>query len=307
MNRFTKAGVACVAITVATASMVVSAQAGRNWLRSSHAAPSVAGFGGGGVGPCYFRADLGYSWDREPDVKWPVTSTTRTYSTDTNGDATIDDNDAVTSQTSTFVGDEVSNPSVESGLFGEAGFGCGSGSRGFRAEFMLGYRGDRKIDGVPLEYTVTNIFGTVPQTPDNLDDPLHTSLTSYTLMMNLYKDFGNFGGFNPYIGVGVGLAYHKLGETFFTGNPNLVNRIAGNSDVAFAWSLSAGVGYQISERAILDFGYRYIDLGSIKSGRVDSAGFQNPAVDIDDLTAHEIKIGLRYHFGGAAPVRVPLK
>ena len=25
------------------------------------------------AGPCYFRADVGYSWSRNPDVKWTVT------------------------------------------------------------------------------------------------------------------------------------------------------------------------------------------------------------------------------------------
>jgi opacity protein-like surface antigen len=61
----------------------------------------------------------------------------------------------------------------------------------------------------------------------------------------------------------------------------------------------AGVGYQISDKAILDVGYRYIDMGKISSQRSDTAGFVNPAVKIDDIAAHEVKIGLRYHFGGA--------
>ena len=74
----------------------------------------------------------------------------------------------------------------------------------------------------------------------------------------------------------------------------------------------AGVGYQISDRAIIDVGYRYIDLGKISSQRSDSGGFVNPAVHFDDLTAHEIKVGLRYSFGGgndccAVAEHAPLK
>ena len=145
-------------------------------------------------------------------------------------------------------------------------------------------------------FTVTT--PTTPTTPIN--DPLHTSLTSYTLMLNLYRDLGNYGGFTPYVGAGIGAAYNKLDQVYFTGNPNLLNRISGNSDLSFAWSLMAGVGYQLSERTILDFGYRFIDLGKIKSDRIDTAGYYNPAVKINDIYAHEFKIGLRYHLGGGS-------
>ena len=73
---------------------------------------------------------------------------------------------------------------------------------------------------------------------------------------------------------------------------------AGDERWSLAWSLMAGAGYQVSERLIVDFGYRYIDMGSVKSTRVDNLGFTNPPVVVDDITAHEFKIGLRYHFGG---------
>jgi opacity protein-like surface antigen len=171
------------------------------------------------------------------------------------------------------------------------------GHAGVRVEAVLGYRGNRKIDGEPGNFTVTNP-GPVVVNNGGAIDPLHTSLTTYTMMINGYKDLGNFGGFVPYVGAGIGAAYHKLDDVYFTGNANLTNRIRGDNDLAFAWSLMAGVGYQISDRAILDVGYRYIDLGTISSQRSDSGGFVNPAVKIDDLTAHEVKVGLRYHFGG---------
>jgi opacity protein-like surface antigen len=186
---------------------------------------------------------------------------------------------------------------------------------------MLGHRGERQIDGLPGTFertaTVSDIAGGLPPTPDPTftpttdgGNPLQANLRTYTFMLHAYKDFGNFGGFIPYVGAGIGAAYHQLGDVSFTGNPNLVNRIRGDNDLAFAWSLMAGVGYQISDKAILDVGYRYIDLGRINSQRSDSAGFVNPQINFDDLTAHEVKVGLRYHFGGdccAAPVHMPMK
>lgn len=222
------------------------------------------------AGPCYFRGDVGYSGASDGDIRWPVT----TYA----------------GGTPTYLGDNVANPSFDDTWFGEIGLGCGSGSRGLRADVTLGYRGKRDVTGEPLPFVPLG-------GPGPIDDPLHTSLTSYTAMVNLYGDLGRYGNFVPYVGVGLGVAYHKMDGVYFTGAPALVNTIEGNSDVTFAWALMAGFGYQVSDRMILDVGYRYIDLGDIKSGRVDSAGFVNPAVRLEDMTAHEFKVGLRYHFG----------
>jgi opacity protein-like surface antigen len=181
----------------------------------------------GANGPCYFRADVGYSWSQDPTITWPVDNTAYNLANAT-----------------TFAsGDKVSNVSMESGVVAEGGVGCGwGGSRGVRLEAMLGFRGERKIDGVPFFYA--GPVGT--PLPVNPTDPLHSNLRSYTLMINAYKDLGNFGGFTPYLGAGIGAAYHQLDETYFTENPNLLNRIKGDNDLSFAWSLMAGVGYQIS-------------------------------------------------------------
>jgi opacity protein-like surface antigen len=253
-------------------------------------APAVAMMGG--AGPCYFRGDVGYSVSRDPTVTWPVNN--GVWTDNGSGDGVVTEDEL----SYEYVGDTVSNVSLENTWLAEGGVGCGSGSRGFRTELMFGYRGDRKLDGEPLVYnpgpSVGDPDGTIPE---DYDDPMHTSIQTYTMMLNVYHDLGNFNRVVPYLGAGVGVAYHTVDDVYFTGNPNLVNRISGDSDLSFAWSLMAGVGYQISERAILDFGYRYIDMGKASSGRNDTAGFVNPAVKIDDIEAHEFKIGLRYHFG----------
>jgi opacity protein-like surface antigen len=265
----------------------------------------------GASGPCYFRADAGYSWSQEPQLTWPVNNDEIT--------GFFEGNDEVNgkfhelSRDSTFVTDKVANTKREGSAFGEFGAGCGIGAgepgRGFRGEVMFGFHGDRKIDGEPGYYqrTITIVDDPdpiVPSVPHPVDppeevvDPLHTSVQSYTMMFNVYKDLGQYGRITPYVGAGIGAAYHQVSETYFTDNCCLLNRIEGNNDLSFAWSLMAGVGFQVSDRAIIDVGYRYLDLGSAESGRVDSAGFVNPEVKIDDLDSHEIKIGLRYSFGG---------
>lgn len=267
----------------------------------------------GGAGPCYVRADIGYSWSNDPSASWPVNN--QTFNTadangdgipdgDLNGNGIIDANEVG----STFAGSAIANASLDNTWLGEVGAGCGSGSRGLRAEMMLGFRGSRDFSGEPAAYQGSLIgTGTGVAPPPVTEDPIHSSLKTTTLMFNAYYDIGKFGRFVPYIGAGIGAAYHQLDNISFTGNPNLVNQIHGNNDLAFAWSLMAGVGVQLSDRAILDIGYRYIDTGSITSQRSDTAFNVNPAVKLDDLTAHEIKVGLRYHLGGAETVHMPMK
>ncbi|MBL8566683.1 MAG: porin family protein [Hyphomicrobiaceae bacterium] len=304
MNTFDKARIASAAFAVvAAAAPALAADLGGYGSTKDGYVP-LPQVVRDAAGPCYFRADVGYSWSRSPDAKWPVNNITQYWSDDPSGYGETNHHGAnyggsMTGQSYTYVGDEVANASLENTWLGEIGAGCGTGSRGFRAEVMLGFRGDRKFDGEPREFTITNIYPNDPSYDEPVtDDPMHTSLKTYTLMLNIYKDLGNWGGFVPYVGAGVGAAYHQLDNIYFTQNPFLTNQIHGNNDLAFAWSLMAGVGYQISDRAILDVGYRYIDMGSIASQRSDTGFNVNPAVRFDDLTAHEIKVGLRYHLGG---------
>jgi opacity protein-like surface antigen len=162
----------------------------------------------------------------------------------------------------------------------EVGGGCGSGSRGLRADVSFGFHGEQDASGID----------------PTLNTGLDTSVTSYTLMFNAYYDLGTFHGFVPYLGAGLGGAYNMVDEVTLAGSPN---RIQDNDEWSFAWSLMAGVAYQVSDRAILDFGYRYINMGEARSGSIDTAGAVVPQLVMDDLSAHEFKVGIRYHFGGS--------
>jgi opacity protein-like surface antigen len=223
------------------------------------------------AGPCYVRSDVGYSWSRAPNAE--------------------------------FVGNAVDpvvyNATLDDGVFFEGGLGCGMGSRGLRGELTFGMREKRNFDGD------VDIF--VPAV-GAIDPPIHTSLRTYTMMANGYYDLGKFGGFVPYVGAGIGFAYHKMGDVTID-DPATPNRIFGDDKLSFAWGLMAGVGYQVSDRAILDIGYRYIDLGAARATNADSAQAWNPRLEINDLRAHEVKVGLRYHFGGGTSeaVYAPVK
>lgn len=221
------------------------------------------------AGRCYLRGDVGYSHGEDPSA----TFTAPTYGTL-----------------------NATSESIEGTWMGEIGIGCGSGSRGFRADFTLGYRGDRDIDGHKPATPV----------PGHFEADFSSKVDTLTAMANLYYDFGRFRNFVPYVGVGIGVARHDVGNVSFTGvGAGLgatFNDINGTTDTNFAWSLMAGAAYQISHRAVLDFGYRYIDMGDVNvRGDIcttSCGGGSDDRLSIDDLHAHEFKIGLRYHFGG---------
>lgn len=254
------------------------------------------------AGPCYVRADVGAAIAGTPDGSWPVFNEVfNNIPGDNGGGDTVIDQDEIGY---TFAGDQIRSASLENTWLAEAGAGCGSGSQGFRGEITFGFRGKQDYDGEPHVYLGTLLGQPEGTVPADVDDPIHTSIQSHTVMVNAFYDFGVIRGFVPYVGAGIGAAYHQVDEVYFTQNPNLTNRIEGNENVSFAWSVMAGLGYQVSDRAILDVGYRYIDMGKAKSGRVDNAGFVNPPLELDNIAAHEIKVGLRYHFGGrSAPHR----
>lgn len=85
---------------------------------------------------------------------------------------------------------------------------------------------------------------------------------------------------HPYLGGGIGGAYVKLD----TGDdaPLSIDDEAG----AFAWNLAAGLSYDVTEHITLSAGYRYLRFKGVDTGDVD----------VDDITSHEILIGLRYIF-----------
>ncbi|MDX2155199.1 MAG: outer membrane beta-barrel protein [Hyphomicrobiaceae bacterium] len=218
------------------------------------------------AGPCYLRGDVGYSWSGDPTANYVGNGTDP----------------------------KVHGASLDNGAVWEAGIGCGSGSRGLRGDITVGFRTDRDFKG-DVDIIIPNV--------GPIDPPIKTTLDTYTVMLNGYYDLGNYRGFVPYVGAGVGIAMHRMGYVQID-HPASPNPQDGDTRAEFAWALMAGVGYQVTSNAILDIGYRYIDMGSAHSSRTDMFAQQfaawNPKLVVDDIDAHEFKVGLRYHFGSSS-------
>ena len=268
MKRTIQAGFAAAALTLAAPLAMPAGAAdlggwGRGSIKDEMVAPARSM-----AGPCYFRSDVGYSWSNAPSMRWTAFQA---------ADVPLDE--------------RVTRRSMDDTWLAEAGVGCGSGSRGFRYEFMLGYHGQRGVSGLTAPFTDgINIASR----------QITSAITSYTGMVNGYYDLGNWRGVVPYVGAGVGLAYHQMDDYAYVTQGAIPYRVTGDNDLTLAWSLMAGIAYQVSDRAILDFGYRYLDLGRASTSRTDNFSFTPSRLSLDDITAHEIKIGLRYHMGGDA-------
>jgi opacity protein-like surface antigen len=281
MTLIRTAGLAAASLTLAAALALPAAAAdlgnagGRGSIKDYSPAPMARS----AAGPCYYRIDTGYSFSSDPTLHWNAVN-----------------NNVIDSR--------VTSTHLDGGWLAEAGFGCGSGSRGLRGDVTFGYHGERDI------YGTTGVFAT-GGTPAAISSKILSSIQTYTGMVNAYYDLGNLGGFVPYVGAGVGLAYHRMSDYTlpnwtFSNPPNYAVR--GDNDLSLAWSLMAGAGWQVSDRAIVDFGYRYIDFGRASTARNDNNGnAQVTRLHADSLDAHEIKIGLRYHFGAPAGVGYAMK
>lgn len=146
-----------------------------------------------------------------------------------------------------------------------------------------------------------------------------TDLDLYTFFANLYIEPIKLKGFTPYIGGGVGFAYVNYGDYYSLNNPTTTNipnalpgqannatvaainpsnvqnqRFNGENEFRFAWNLQAGASYDLTDNLAVDGSYRYVQ---IADGNVSNI-FSNAFVRDDGLSGHEVRLGLRYTFGG---------
>ncbi|NJO53754.1 MAG: porin family protein [Bacteroidales bacterium] len=112
--------------------------------------------------------------------------------------------------------------------------------------------------------------------------------TSWSTLLNGYFDIGTWSGVTPYIGGGIGGAYHGTSKWRDAAG----TAFADGSNWDFAWAVMAGIAVQVSPHASIDIGYRYIDLGKPESGFDLVTGTER--IRLDNVSAHEVRAGVRY-------------
>ena len=148
----------------------------------------------------------------------------------------------------------------------------------FRADATVGFVAPRGYDARGVCLTCGN--GTISSYDANI--------TTVPILANAYVGLPNSTIFTPYVGGGIGAAYVSVGDfTETLANNTVVNR-PDHSQWNFAWQLSAGVSADILPNASVDLGYRYLNAGEARGGRV--AG---QSIDLGDVQSHQIRLGVR--------------
>jgi opacity protein-like surface antigen len=121
-----------------------------------------------------------------------------------------------------------------------------------------------------------------------------------TGLANAYLDLGNWHGVTPYVGAGVGAALnhlldHRAQVTCLAAacgplGDQPVLEVRGRTTFDLAWALMGGVAVDVGGGFKLDAGYRYVNLGEVKT---HAAGAGAPT-RTDDIEAHEVRLGFRY-------------
>lgn len=142
-------------------------------------------------------------------------------------------------------------------------------------------------------------------------------IESDVVLFNLYYDFNRSGRINPYLGVGLGVTHNKTTNGTAESFCGCTGTIEEGSDTSVAGALMAGFTAKLrgghtevggsskdgpmvvdSGRGLyLDVGYRFLYLGDVETGVITTNGVdiaEDPTVD--DIHAHEIRVGLRYDF-----------
>ncbi len=111
-------------------------------------------------------------------------------------------------------------------------------------------------------------------------------IDSMSVLANGYLDLGTWFGLTPYVGAGVGGSNLTTSE-YGTPNP-IFTTVPTNSRWNMAWAYMAGASLALSPKAMIDIGYRHIQLGDAIGG--PSAN----TLTIKNISADEIRVGLRW-------------
>ncbi|MGH6838536.1 MAG: outer membrane protein [Methylocella sp.] len=186
----------------------------------------------------------------------------------------------------------------------------------FRTDLIIDYRSQIHALGSDATNCFINVANPSPLQPNpqpatcngNFDTEIHRS----DLLANGYIDLGTWDGFTPYIGAGAGFTWARINQsvnfTFnglpcqascgFTNGGNIVtfadfDHSQSSMTYRFAWAVMAGVSIAMTDHALLDVGYRYLDLGSFTSLSSVTGTFVTQRI-----RANELRAGVRYMIDG---------
>jgi opacity protein-like surface antigen len=135
-------------------------------------------------------------------------------------------------------------------------------------------------------------------------------------LANAYIDLGTWWCLTPFVGAGVGMAYHRFdgfSDIGIVGNqsPGFGYMSGSSSKWTLAWQVSAGVAYDVTRNVKLEFAVRYLDLGSPSTGIINcnSSGCQTNGprayYTLNNLNSLDFKLGMRWMLDAPEPYEPP--
>lgn len=142
--------------------------------------------------------------------------------------------------------------------------------------------------GLRFEFAGTGNYATRFTTNSVPGFQYQTEVDAWTGLANVWVDVPLTAEFGLYVGGGAGFASVHL-ET----DDTVVQGV--ETDINFAWTAGAGVSWRVARWAVLDVGYRYVDLGDSATELVDPPFSTVPAsyLTFDDMHSHQVLANFR--------------
>jgi opacity protein-like surface antigen len=206
----------------------------------------------------YLRGDIGYKIYSDPSAHWDEP----------------------------LYGNMIDESLANTGLAG-IGFGY-KWNNYFRTDLTFDYEWPAGFHG---RLPCPGACGTPPTAGRYSDE--YADISAWTGLINGYIDLGNYSGFTPYIGAGIGASYLTATNVHSLDPDGTTPTYDSGSAWNLSWALMAGASYDFGNNWLLDVNYRYANLGNAVSGIIPLLDGTQP-VKYDNITAQEIRIGLRY-------------
>ena len=128
----------------------------------------------------------------------------------------------------------------------------------------------------------------------------NAKIQTEALFVNGFYDFQPFTISNtpitPYVGGGIGISRNKMGITTQLTNGVPVSFIEGHTTSEFAYKLSAGTLFSLTEQLSLDVNYQYVNLGEFESSTAITGGNLQRPISGGEIKSQELMVGLQYTF-----------
>ena len=149
-------------------------------------------------------------------------------------------------------------------------------------------------------YEFDAAFNIAPEAGEKAD------IDSKSLFINAFYDFKSFDisstSVTPYLGGGVGISRNKVSsQTQYEQGRGNGGTFNDKTISQFAYKLSAGSLFSLTEKLSLDINYQYVDLGSFKGGNeLYGDGVFQGTIDAGlnggEIKTQELMVGLQYKF-----------